>query len=300
MNNSTFKSKHCHKIERLLRKKEKTKKSTIEDEPSRKVEMTSKTLFKSKSKDKSKQLNVKSVGEKLAERCRKTLELSRFRSMNEFIYEHSSDEGFNYMKDKEQFQRYHEAYEQIVNKWPLKPVDFIADTIQQAEGPDWEKECIIADMGCGRWPTLKRKLTKAKVISYDACSDHKDVTVANLTNVPTKNHTCQYVVFSLSLMATNIRDLILEANRILKRKGNLLIAEVSSRFEEETVDKFVDKMKNYGFDLVEKKFLPPNEFFVFFIFVKKKDIMKSTRKSLPDITLKACHNGDRRSLSFSP
>lgn len=192
------------------------------------------------------------------------------------------------MKNHEMFKKYHQAYEQIASKWPVKPIDFIAQKIESLEGPDWSKEVSIADLGCGRIPILKQKLTKAKVYSFDVVSEHEDVISANIAKVPLKNHLCHYVVFSLSLMATNIKDLILEANRILKRKGILLIAEVTSRFEEEKIETFEEKMKSFGFDLVEKEFLPPNKFFVLFVFAKKKDIIKKANVILPDVKLKAC------------
>jgi ribosomal RNA-processing protein 8 len=41
-------------------------------------------------------------------------------------------------------------------------------------------------------------------------------------------------IFCLSLMGTNVKDFLLEARRVLKRGGVLLIAEVKSRFEEDS------------------------------------------------------------------
>lgn len=276
---SSFKVKNVKALEKLLKKQ---KKKTF----SQTIQSKSKTGFKSKIK--SDKLDSKFISNNLADKCRKTLDYSRFRGINEFIYEHSSDQGFNYMKNEDTFKKYHQAYEQIASKWPVKPVDFIADKIERLEGPDWCREVSIADLGCGRVPILKQKLTKAKVYSFDVVSEHEDVISANITKVPLKNHLCHYTVFSLSLMATNLKDLILEANRILKRKGILLIAEVTSRFEEVKIEGFEEKMKSFGFDLAEKEYLPPNKFFVLFVFIKRKDIIKKANVILPDINLKAC------------
>lgn len=45
-------------------------------------------------------------------------------------------------------------------------------------------------------------------------------------------------------MGTNYTDFILEANRTIKKKGKLFVAEISSRIDD--INKFVALMKNEG------------------------------------------------------
>ncbi|XP_053205270.1 ribosomal RNA-processing protein 8-like [Panonychus citri] len=225
----------------------------------------------------------------LAERCKKQMEYSRFRKMNEFIYSKPSDKGFDFMNDVTKFKQYHEAYDEIACKWPVKPVDHIIQKIESFAGPDWDKKWIIADLGCGQYPTIKVKLNKkAKVHSFDIISHHKDIIAANMVNVPLDNSSVDIAVYSLSLMATNIKDLMVEANRLLKKHGMLMIAEVSSRFEDLKIEKFEGKLKSFGFQIIEREYLPPNNFFVFINAVKKKNLLKQEISNLPDITLKPC------------
>ena len=51
------------------------------------------------------------------------------------------------------------------------------------------------------------------------------VTACDIRNTPLEDGSVNVVVFSLSLMATNVNDFILEANRILVTGGKLVIAE---------------------------------------------------------------------------
>ena len=65
----------------------------------------------------------------LAVKAKQTLALSMFRSLNEYLYTHSSYETkkqFNQNK----FQLYHQAYERLLQQWPVKPVDFLIDILK--------------------------------------------------------------------------------------------------------------------------------------------------------------------------
>lgn len=68
-----------------------------------------------------------------------------------------------------------------------------------------------------------------RIRSYDlvACKPH--VIVADIAHLPLKSNTQDIAVFCLSLMGTNYIDFILEAHRILKIDGRMIIAEVESR-----------------------------------------------------------------------
>ena len=73
------------------------------------------------------------------------------------------------------------------------------------------------------------------------------------------------VVFSLSLMGTNFPDFLVEANRVLKEDGLVIIAEVLSRFED--VNTFMKHMRDEtGFKPLSVQKL--KEFFYLMLFKK--------------------------------
>ncbi len=143
----------------------------------------------------------------------------------------------------------------------------------------------IADIGCGNLPQIKIAFPSAIVHSFDLISLNENIIIADMTRLPLNNSECDFAVFSLSLMATNIRDCISEANRILKMNGRLIIVEVLSRFDAKE-ESFVQIMAKFGFELINKHSLPPNSYFIYFEFKKLKNSKK--RNNLPDITLKPC------------
>lgn len=237
---------------------------------------------------------------KLRAEALERLESSKFRSMNEYLYTNNSRSGSQYM-DRDSFQAYHEAYEKIVEAWPSKPVDFIIKYISSNIN-SWGnrgKPFTIVDLGCGSKPKIKNGLAEGKVKrvtvkSFDLVSTHPDVTVADISALPIANSSADCAVFCLSLMGTNLRDFILEANRVLKTNGQLLICEVVSRFEGSEKE-FIKKLAQfYGFKstLKEPKVLEPGNYFVFFHFRKVKNLGPDRRELLSnqyaEITLKSC------------
>lgn len=62
------------------------------------------------------------------------------------------------------------------------------------------------------------------------CAEH--VIQTDISSVPLAEGVLDVVVFSLSLMGTNFPDFLVEANRVLKNDGIVIIAEVLSRFED--------------------------------------------------------------------
>lgn len=53
--------------------------------------------------------------------------------------------------------------------------------------------------------------------------------MADIAHLPLKSATQHYAVFCLSLMGTNYIEFVVEALRVLKESGRLIIAEVESR-----------------------------------------------------------------------
>ena len=103
--------------------------------------------------------------------------------------------------------------------------------------------------------------------------------------VPLKDSSVDIGVYCLALMGTSVREYVREVHRVLKPGGMLMVAEVKSRFESETlggIDGFVQTLRKMGFDCKHKD--ERNKMFVLFEFVK------SSRKpqNVGPIEFKAC------------
>lgn len=109
-----------------------------------------------------------------------------------------------------------------------------------------------------------------KVYSLDLVATRPEVVACDMAKTPLKSETINVVVFCLSLMGTNLRDFLVEANRVLKPNGLLKVAEVKSRFE--NVDDFLQHVQSCGFKVTDKDV--SGEFFYHFNFKKISDAMK--------------------------
>lgn len=268
--------------------------------------------------------------QELATKSRSRLSFSRFRSMNEFLYTHSTNQAIQFMDDQS-FDLYHAAYSEIAEKWPIRPIDHICDRMRKMfKGKGKGK--VFADMGCGSRPLIAESFENASVHSFDLVSKDARITPADISKLPLPNSVCDCVIFSLSLMGSNISDQLKEGSRILKEQGILMIAEVTSRFksldqkekktggkslqesakdgtgawdvggeadaeEEEdaeidSVDSFVSKLSKLGLVLKHQQNLEPNNFFVVLEFELKAGVTKK-KKKLPAIRLKACQDKPR-------
>ena len=74
-------------------------------------------------------------------------------------------------------------------------------------------------------------------------------------------------------MGTNVGEFFVEANRILKFDGILIIAEVKSRIVKQC--DFIRKLKQFGF--LPRKKNHSNTIFVIFEFRKVKDISNASK-----------------------
>lgn len=130
------------------------------------------------------------------------------------------------------------------------------------------KDQVIADFGCG-----DAKLSESvshKVYSLDLVSTRPEVIACDMAKTPLSSETVNVVVFCLSLMGTNLRDFLAEANRVLKPNGLLKVAEVKSRFDK--VDEFLHHVQSCGFKLVDKDV--GGDYFYYFNFKKIGDATK--------------------------
>ena len=103
--------------------------------------------------------------------------------------------------------------------------------------------------------------------------------------MPLKDKQIDVGVFSLSLMGTNFPDFLVEANRVLKKDGKLIVAEVVSRFQD--VKQFLRHCKE-EVGLKAVRLTKIKEFFYLMHFEKRKDAKKLRRTVAFCSQLKPC------------
>ncbi|XP_046575061.1 ribosomal RNA-processing protein 8-like [Haliotis rubra] len=217
----------------------------------------------------------KSLTDKMHER----LAAARFRYLNEQLYTTTGNEAAQlFADDEEAFHVYHEGYSSQVSKWPIDPLDVI---IKEINARHKTPKTVIADLGCGS-ARLAQSMSGVKVHSFDLVSVNKRVTACDMSKVPLDTGCVDVAVFCLSLMGTNLTDYLLEANRILKEGGVMMIAEVESRFQK--VGAFISEVEKLGFEIVSKD--TSNKMFYMFHFKKVRG-MKETPLNL-SIELNPC------------
>ena len=198
----------------------------------------------------------------LQAKMKSKLTSARFRHLNQTLYTTPSRTSYSlFSKDPEMFADYHAGFRQQVDVWPENPVDgYIVDLRTRGrvnlvggrrhknasrinEPIQRETEplprtggiCVVVDLGCGdakiahALQSQQRKL-KVDVKSYDLGSASNLVTKADISSLPLKDGSVDIAIFCLALMGTNWLDFIEEAYRVLRRKGELWIAEIKSRF----------------------------------------------------------------------
>ncbi|XP_076117237.1 uncharacterized protein LOC143085003 [Mytilus galloprovincialis] len=210
----------------------------------------------------------------LRERMMDQLKSARFRFINEQLYTQTGSEAVQLFKgDTEAFNCYHEGFQNQVNKWPTNPVDLIIKQIKADAST-----AVIGDFGCGD-AKIARNVPN-KVHSFDLVALNEHVTVCNIEKIPLKDSSLDIAVFCLSLMGTNLVDYLTEANRVLKKGGVLMIAEVTSRIQK--TGKFIRNIEKMGFQFSSKD--TSNAMFILADFKK----IGSPEELTPNIQLDPC------------
>ncbi|NXX20839.1 RRP8 protein, partial [Podargus strigoides] len=180
----------------------------------------------------------------LRARMEERLLSARFRYINEQLYTRTSREAARLFRtDPEAFHIYHRGFARQVGRWPESPVHRIARCLRRRPA-----SLVVADFGCGDC-TLASSV-KNKVHCFDLVALSPRVTVCDMAQVPLADGSVDVAVFCLALMGTNLREILGEANRVLKPGGTLMVAEVASRFEDTRA--FVGAMAQLGFKSVSK------------------------------------------------
>lgn len=214
----------------------------------------------------------------LRARMAQRLDGARFRYLNEQLYSGPSSAAQRlFQEDPEAFLLYHQGFQNQVKKWPLHPVDRIAKDLRQRPA-----SLVVADFGCGDCRLASS--IRNPVHCFDLASLDPRVTVCDMAQVPLEDESVDVVVFCLSLMGTNIRDFLEEANRVLKPGGLLKVAEVSSRFED--IRTFLGAVSKLGFKVIFKDL--NNSHFFLFDFEKTGPPRVGPKTQLSGLKLQPC------------
>ncbi|KDP46405.1 hypothetical protein JCGZ_10245 [Jatropha curcas] len=217
------------------------------------------------------------------DKMRARLSGGHFRMINEKLYTCTGEEALDYFnEDPFLFDMYHAGYQEQMSHWPEKPVNIIINWLKGRSS-----SLVVADFGCGDAQIAKN--VKNKVFSLDLVSKDPSVIACDMSNTPLDASSVDVAVFCLSLMGTNFSSYLLEAHRVLKPSGWLLIAEVKSRFDPNTggadPNMFSKAISDLGFASMFKDF--SNKMFILLYF-QKKEKQSSKRKEIKWPELKPC------------
>lgn len=258
--------------------KEKTNQTNCKAEKDAIVDAKSKSTVPAK-RSKSQKLSGSSS---FLDKMRARLAGGHFRMINEKLYTCTGKEALEYFNDDTTlFNVYHAGYQEQMSHWPEQPVNIITKWLK-----DHSPSLVVADFGCGDARLAKN--VKNKVFSFDLVANDPSVIACDMSNTPLESSSIDVAVFCLSLMGTDFSSFLQEANRVLKPRGWLLIAEVKSRFDPNNggadPDRFIKAVCELGFTSVSKDF--SNKMFILLYFQKKDKQHKKKEIKWPE--LKPC------------
>ena len=218
------------------------------------------------------------TGRSIKSRVEDKLRSSKFRWLNEQLYTQPSSGALKLFTDSpEMFSVYHEGFSLQTQKWPVNPLDRIVSYLNSLTA-----DLIVVDLGCGEARLALE--VEQKVTSFDLVALNRRVTACDMRDLPLETASVDISVFCLSLMGTNTGEFLMEGRRILRHRGELIIAEISSRFE--NIDQFIASVEQLSFKLVSREQL--TDMFILMIFRKKKGKIYSQAVEQEQFSLKPC------------
>jgi hypothetical protein len=168
-------------------------------------------------------------------------ELSEFNRRGKTL--HSSTMHKEFFDNPDSWYRYHDLRKSRMETWEEIPYEYIASKIK-------DKRDVIADFGCGE--NLFRKcVPNNQVYAFDHIAIDDSVIACDMRNTGLADETIDVAVFSLALWGTNYKEYIAEANRIMKRRGLIYIAEPTKNYETpEEQQKLIDILNENGFQIL--------------------------------------------------
>lgn len=197
-----------------------------------------------------------SLNQKPSSKAANKLVGARFRYLNQKLYESSSGEALAYFAENpSDFGHYHSGFREQTKAWPVNPVDKFSNRLGELLDRGQSKPLVVADLGCGEAQLARTFASdqRVQVHSFDLAAVNEHVTIASMTDIPLPNASVDLVIFSLALMNTDYVKALQDAHRILRAKGEIWIAEVSSRLDDaKGLEAFVTSLQSIGFKIFEK------------------------------------------------
>ena len=214
-------------------------------------------------------------GDKRIKKMHDQLAGAQFRYINETLYTRPSEEAVSlFSEEPNLYETYHAGFRLQAARWPLRPVQAIG-TWLHTKPKNW----VVADLGCGD-AELAASVAQ-KVHSFDLVAANEAVVACDIAHVPLPDASVHVAVFCLALMGSNFAAFLREASRLLKPKGTLKIAEVTSRIAD--AEEWTKLLHALGFDL--RSHDSSNSHFVMFEYEKSARAPEAAR---PALELKPC------------
>ena len=150
-----------------------------------------------------------------------------FSTLNRKLITSTSENNLKTIQNNvELWYAYHSALNENKKKWPFDPLDVWISKIEKLP-----KSRKIADLGCGE-AAIGKKFGKQRVRSFDLhADDPKFVEECNIRSIPLRDDSVDFVIYNLSLMGTDWKEILKEGKRILKPSGIMFIADTKSHFD---------------------------------------------------------------------
>jgi superfamily II DNA/RNA helicase len=159
---------------------------------------------------------------------------------------HSSKTHERLSQNPEEWCFYHTRLLEQENTWQVIPRIECINHLRE----NLPKGSVVGDFGCGQGKLAEELIDFHIVHSYDHVAIHPGIVACDMANTPLDDGKLDAVVFSLSLMGSNIHEYIDEAYRVLKLGGQLIIWHPAKHNDR---TRFVEGLRRYGFAIIEEE-----------------------------------------------
>jgi superfamily II DNA or RNA helicase len=158
---------------------------------------------------------------------------------------HSSKTHERLSKHPEEWCFYHTRLLEQEKTWQVIPriecIRHLKENLQRGS--------VVGDFGCGQGKLAEELIDFHIVHSFDHVAIHPGIVACDMAHTPLDDGSLDAVVFSLSLMGSNIHEYIDEAYRVLKLGGQLIVWHPAKHNDR---GRLVEGLRRYGFAIVEE------------------------------------------------
>jgi superfamily II DNA or RNA helicase len=157
---------------------------------------------------------------------------------------HSSTTHERLRNNPEEWCFYHTRMDELEQAWQVNPREECIKHLKI----NLPTGSVVADFGCGQAKLAETLKGIHTVHSFDHVAINRSVIACDIASTPLDDNTLDAVIFSLSLMGSNLKDYIVEAYRTLKAGGQILIYHPAKEHDRE---KFAEGLVQLGFAIVQ-------------------------------------------------